>query len=266
MNKIEGLVCKQIDFSSETFRNIVSDYLIQPVIYHRKLWEFVYIIRMLELSGMVSESKKGLGFGCGYERLVPALAAKGVNLTVTDLEKGWFEEQEELNWDIYFDAPTICDKQLFNKVVTLSHLNMSDIPDEYLQGEYDFIWSSCSLEHLGGLLKGMEFIINSLKALKVNGVAIHTTEYNISANNKGTNYNKTLETPEACAYRKLDFTWLANHLAPLGYKFFSIDYDSGDLQYDLEIDQPPYTPDKHLKLNVESFDLTSLGFVIERVW
>jgi hypothetical protein len=42
---------------------------------------------------------------------------------------------------------------------------------------YDFIWSSCSLEHLGSLELGEQFIYNSLKHLKPGGVCPHD-EYN----------------------------------------------------------------------------------------
>ena len=38
-----------------------------------------------------------------------------------------------------------------------------------------------------------------------------------------------------------------------------------DLKYDNKIDHPPYSNDEHLKLNVDGFDLTSIGFVIERM-
>ena len=49
------------------------------------------------------------------------------------------------------------------------------------------LWSSCSLEHLGSISHGIEFILNSLKCLKQHGVAVHTTEFNLSSNEETLN-------------------------------------------------------------------------------
>ena len=90
MNENIGLVCKQEHFHEENFIRICSDFLVESVRYHRKMWEFVYIFRMLELAGKLNSNSIGLGVGCGYERLVPAMVKTGVNLHVTDLENTWF--------------------------------------------------------------------------------------------------------------------------------------------------------------------------------
>ena len=52
---------------------------------HRKQWEFVYILRMLEVHGMLEPGKRGLGFGVGREPLVATIAAHGPSLLAPDL-------------------------------------------------------------------------------------------------------------------------------------------------------------------------------------
>ena len=51
---------------------------------------------------------------------------------------------------------------------------MRDLPDDL--GSFDFIWSSCSFEHLGSLGEGERFVLEALRFLKPGGVAVHTTE------------------------------------------------------------------------------------------
>ena len=254
MNERIGLVCKQEHFHDENFIRICNDFLIEPVRYHRKMWEFVFIFRMLELSEKLNSNSIGLGVGCGYERLVPAMVKTGVNLHVTDLENTWFG-LDDTTWKDFF--PIVCEESAFNSQVQLGNVDMNNIPIEYLQGNYDFLWSSCAFEHTGGLLKGMDFVVKSLQALKVGGISIHTTEFNIRD-------NYTMDTAHSCAYRKMDFEWLKQHVESIGYIFHHIDYDLGEMEYDNKIDHPPYSNDEHLKLNVDGFDLTSIGFIIER--
>ncbi len=73
---------------------------------------------------------------------------------------------------------------------------MNDIPGD-LEG-FDFNWSSCSFEHLGSIEKGINFLMNQLKTLKPGGWAVHTTEFNVSSD------DKTIESGDTVVYRKKD--------------------------------------------------------------
>ena len=256
--RLGGLVCLQQSFYDKNYKRIAEDYLKQEVYFHRKEWEFVYIIRMLELGGKIGWGNKGLGFGCGFERLVPGLVSKGLDLVVTDLENsGW--EFDEGGWDLYFENPQVCSQEDFKSKVKLDNVDMTLIPSKYLQSEFDFIWSSCSLEHLGGLLPGLDFVIKSLPALKVGGLAIHTTEFNVGSG------NKTLDDSHSSIYRQIDFEWLELHLISLGCKLYPIDYRLGQMEYDLDVDHQPFRPEGHIKLRVEDYVCSSIGFAIEKV-
>lgn len=92
--------------------------------------------------------------------------------------------------------PHLVREDVFLSNASFEPVNMKAIPAT-LSG-FDFCWSSCSLEHLGGLQEGFDFIEASLDTLKPGGVAVHTTEFNLSS---------AVETPTSgptVAYREKD--------------------------------------------------------------
>jgi SAM-dependent methyltransferase len=132
---------------------------------------------------------------------------------------------------------------------------MNHIPKD-LRG-FDFIWSSCSLEHLGSLKHGEYFVYNAMRCLKPGGIAVHTTEYNFSSN------EETLDTGGTVLYRRCDIEQIVKRLQYRGHKI-SLDFASGDLPDDQFIDMPPYKHDPHLKLQLLQYVITSMGLIIEK--
>lgn len=69
-------------------------------IFHRKLWEYAYILQCLSETGMMSPGRRGLGFGVGKEPLVAVMAARGCDIVATDLDideatkQGWASSGE----------------------------------------------------------------------------------------------------------------------------------------------------------------------------
>ena len=260
-----GSLCKQINLDSKASVRICRNKFRQEVQYHRKLWEMVWIYNILEQKGMLRPGRKGLGFGCGEEYLVPALAAQGVEVTASDQDKEAAEKSGWIATEQYSDAlasfekwlPRFCDKDSFYNNVQYKCIDMNDIPDSCNE-QFDFNWSACSLEHLGSLQKGIDFIINSMKTLKSGGIAIHTTEYNVYSN------DKTLEHPATSIYRKQDIERLLITAKDLGFNACEVDFSTGDLVNDDKIDMPPYTQDPHLKLQFDGYTCTSIGIFIEK--
>ncbi|WP_174504507.1 hypothetical protein [Acidiphilium sp. C61] len=102
-------------------------------------------------------------------------------------------------------------------------------------------------------------LINAVeKTLKPNGLAVHTTEFNLSSN------NDTLETGHTVIYRRRDIEELVNHLEKRGHSVesFVIAPDSHPL--DFHVDIPPYTHAPHIRLMYEKYIVTSVGLVIKR--
>ena len=146
----------------------------QPIIYHRKLWEWVYICQALYERGFLKPHKKGLTFGVGEECLPDLFASFGCEILATDLSsndadaKGWMNSGQNAGGNLdKLNKYNFCEHQKFKKKVKYRDVNMNDIPAD-IKG-YDFCWSACALEHLGSLRHGIEFIKNSLKTLRGGG-------------------------------------------------------------------------------------------------
>jgi 2-polyprenyl-3-methyl-5-hydroxy-6-metoxy-1,4-benzoquinol methylase len=84
-----------------------------------------------------------------------------------------------MNGSLVIQILIICGLLDFKARVSYRTLDMNYIPEE-LNGKFDFVWSTCSVEHVGTILLGQRFIINTLNLLKPGGIAIHTVEFNLS--------------------------------------------------------------------------------------
>ena len=138
-------------------------------------------------------------------------------------------------------------------------VDMNNIPSDL--GAHDFVWSCCALEHLGSLKAGLDFIVNSAKSLRPGGLGIHTTEFNVSSE------EKTFESQGLSLYRRKDFFELCDRLFETGCSVLPMNFHTGTLPEDKYIDQPPYGTQAertHLKLMVEEFAITSFGLVLRR--
>jgi 2-polyprenyl-3-methyl-5-hydroxy-6-metoxy-1,4-benzoquinol methylase len=231
----------------------------RPVL-RRKIWEWVYILEVLKQHGMLAAGKRGLGFGCGTEPLTALMASLGCEILATDLDEerarkqGWTKSHEHARGLAQLNERQICDAELFARKVTYRSCDMNAIPDDLR--DFDFVWSSCSLEHLGSLGKGLDFIERSLECLRPGGVAVHTTEFNLGSN------DKTLETRATVAYRKRDIQGLASSLIGKGYRIPRINFSPGNQTLDRVVDRPPYSHSIHLKLLYRRHLLTSIGLFV----
>ena len=235
-----------------------------PPRFARKQWEYVYIMQVLSSLGKLTDGAQGLGFGCGSEPMAGIFAKRGCRIIATDLdqkdakERGWVDTMQHSNdlEELYLACNKVIDKNLFFERVSFENVDMNHIPEK-LNG-FDFVWSACALEHLGSLNHGVEFIKNSLKCLKPGGVAVHTTEFNLSSN------DETFETEGCSVYRRQDIDRLVSELEAEGYRVEPVNYNAGNKSVDNYIDIPPYGFSPHLKLLLESYVITSIGLIIHR--
>lgn len=150
----------------------------------------------------------------------------------------------------------ICSSDIFKQRVSFKFVNMNDIPHD-LQG-FDFIWSSCALEHLGSLEHGIRFIHNAMKCLKPGGIAVQTTEFNVSSD------DETVDTPNLAIYRKKDILRLKEELQKSDHTLFPLNFCSGTLPIDDHIDTPPYQSTSSIKIQIQKFTVTSIGLIIKK--
>jgi 2-polyprenyl-3-methyl-5-hydroxy-6-metoxy-1,4-benzoquinol methylase len=254
LDNLMSQTCTAEQFSEPHYTRLAKA-INQPVFMHRKQWEYIYIARALEHFGLMSPAASGLGFGCGKEPIVALMARDGVRVLATDIAP---EVEGDHNWgsrsamDLFYGG--ICSEEKFQQQVSFRDVNMNSMPADL--GTHDFVWSCCALEHLGSLGAGMDFIVNSLQFVKPGGIAIHTTELNVSSD------DDTLESTGLSLYRKRDILGLQDRLHGMGCSLLPLNFYAGSLPADLHIDLPPYRQALHLKLQIERYVVTSFGLVI----
>ena len=134
---------------------------------------------------------------------------------------------------------------------------MNDIPLSLTA--YDFTWSSCAFEHLGSIEKGIQFVINSTKCLRSGGIAVHTTEFNLSSN------EDTFENEGLVFFRKKDIEDLIARLEQSGCIVAPLNLTIGERVEDGFIDLPPFKNSPHLKLALFGYLTTSIGLIIKKI-
>lgn len=275
-----GLTTKpttQDDIESDWFVYWCHALNIAPI-YHRKLWEFAFVLQTLHDHDMLREGIRGVGFGCGREPMPSYFAAKGVSCLMTDLEPeavagaGWAETGQHTDSldACYYDD--LVDRAIYDKLVAHRYVDMNNIPAD-LDNQFDFTWSICALEHVGSIRKGLDFVKNSLRTLKPGGIAVHTTEYNY------TSEEETIDNWPVVLFLKQHFELLRDEVRAEGHDFYEPDFDVGDGVLDQFIDVPPYTfgggwldrgiwdkpnQNAHLKLTVDGFPATCFGIIIKK--
>jgi SAM-dependent methyltransferase len=251
-NTIGGFTCSPLHFLDNEYLKICKGLLKAPHQKHRKQWEHVYIASQLRRAGRLKPGMSGISFGCGRERLVPAFANLGCKVLATDLHteksrSGWINKGQHAAGLRAFEhlLPSVCPKQRFYKNTDFLPVDMNDIPRR-LRSSFDFVWSSCSLEHLGSLELGLEFVVNSAKCLRPGGFAVHTTEF-VTTSNKW-----TVETGPSVYYRRRDLAGLKNLLG--------MDY----LLYPFHFGNKPTRTDGHYGIERGGHYVTSIGIVLSR--
>lgn len=228
---------------------------------HRKQWEFAYIAQALHERGLLRAGSRGLGFAVGREPLPSLFASHGCEIVASDWEEqaagaaGWVETNQHASDKAMLNERGLCPPDDFQKLVQFRVVDMNRIPGDLK--DFDFVWSSCSLEHLGSLEHGEQFIYNAMKCLKPGGVAVHTTEFNVSSN------QFTIHRGESVLFRRRDIERAAGTLLADGHHV-EVDFTDGDLPLDRVVDLPPYHEEPHLKLLISRYVSTSLGLIIEK--
>lgn len=254
-------LCKAKDFQQDWYKRWCG-VLGETPNFHRKQWEYVYILQALWERDCIQEGKRGIGFAVGTEPLPSVFANYGCDILATDINT---EQGIEMGWtnsnQLCFGAGSlykcdICDEETFYKRVEYLPVDMNDIPADLRN--FDFNWSSCSFEHLGTIEKGIQFLENQLKTLKPGGWAVHTTEFNISSN------DETQDNDPTVVFRRRDLEAIAANLRQKGHFVEELDYSLGGLPEDFAVDIFPHEQKVHLKLQIGPFVVSSIGLIIRK--
>lgn len=273
MHFLMGSICKKSDIHKWHDEKIF-DLIKETPRYHRKYWEIGFIISSLLKLKLLFDNKTGIGFGCGEDKIVPAFVDLNLKITATDQPK---YNQKYYNWnktnqycngvETFFKyTPAITTKEKIKKNLIYEEIDMNNLNDKP-NNKYDFLWSCSSLEHLGSIKNSINFIIKSMKYLKNNGVAIHTTEFNWHD-------NSYYDDPYNCCFNKDIFSNIFSELRKNECKPMPINYDLGVSTHDKYIDEHPFKVHKnppfiydnegksHFKLKIKKKHSTSIGLII----
>jgi SAM-dependent methyltransferase len=258
---VSSRICRSSDIYSDWHR-LLSRALKSSNYKLRKIWEWTFTIKALHSLGYLNGASSGLGFGCGTEPLASCFANYVNKILVTDAPpsviagKGWSDtnqhaaslEQAKYEW--------LAERHLLDKVMDFEYVDMNAIPG-HLFGGFDFVWSSCALEHLGSKALGLKFIVDSAKCLKPGGIAIHTTEYDLSNSSTIDNWQTVLFNEQDFSTRLPELLLQASKEDPsLDFEIVQLDCARGTGFIDGYVDIPPYS--YHWDVN-ESFGQSLSG-------
>ena len=251
-------LCTSNQMEGEFYKQLCASAAVQPEA-HRKVWEFIYVKAVFDYYGLLNPGRRLLGFGIGQEPLPAAFAGRGASVLATDAPS---ETIANMGWDTTNQHASsleqlyrweIVSKEDFERLVSFEPLDMHAIPAHLT--DFDGCWSACALEHLGSIDHGLDFIESSLRTLKPGGVAVHTTEFNLSSN------AETFDRDYLAIYRRQDFERLVARLVEQGHFVAPLNLHPGTTAVDEHIDLPPYAL-PHLKLEVAGFVTTSFGLIV----
>lgn len=251
--------CTFDQIRSSEYQALCDRLRIRPL-HHRKTWEWVYILQVLEDHGMLHPGRRGLGFGVGNEPIAAYAASTSVSIVATDLPasaaraKQWRNSGEHADKLADLNAAGLCDDDAFRKRASFRPVDMREIPDD-LQS-FDFVWSSCAMEHLGSLDAGLEFFERQLACLKPGGIGVHTTEYNVDP------VGPTLSDGLTVLYQRAHLEALVYAMRKQGHRM-KITFRTGTRPEDLHVDPPPFT-NTHIRTQTLGCTHTSFGLVVER--
>ena len=254
-------LCTRAQLDTDWFRRWCASVSREPAM-HRKLWEFAFIAQALHERGLLVPGARGLGFGVGSEPLVALFASFGVEIVATDQPstsasaKAWSASGQHAGQLDDLRDERICATEKFDQLVRFVPVDMNAISPD-LRG-FDFVWSSCAFEHLGSLAAGLLFVETAMDCLHPGGLAVHTTEFNLTSN------AMTVEEANLAVYRRRDIESLVATLRAAGHRIDDVDFSIGDQPVDHFVDLPPYGAEPHLRLQLGGYACTSLGLIIER--
>jgi SAM-dependent methyltransferase len=260
-NGTTSSLCAFDQLDSPRFRHWAAA-LQEPWRAHRKLWELAYICETLDERGMLQPGRRGLGFAVGAEKLPALFAARGCKITATDLpaederNQAWAQTGQWVGNLASLSHPAICPEQAFRDNVSYRPVDMNDIPAD-LTG-FDFTWSTCSFEHCGSIELGLRFLEEQMRCLAPGGVAVHTTEFNLSSN------DATVMDGGCVIFRLRDIEGIIAALRDAGHDVEPLDLSTGSRELDRHVDAAPYSQDRHLRLDLWGYASTSIGLIIRK--
>lgn len=168
-------ICDAADWFDPEVLEVIEKELQEPARFHRKQWEFAMIFLALRKLGFLKNSALGLSMGGGNERVLYSIARHIRRLTVTDLY------DSGTTWDCARTADPVeyirASKPFPVDDSKLQVLRMDMRNLKFEDNSFDFCYSSCAFEHIGGHDDFVRHLNEVQRVLKPGGVYVFTTEF-----------------------------------------------------------------------------------------
>jgi len=189
-------------------------------------------------------------------------AALGPTIEATDLFAGETAEfwKGSAEYTVSRDAlfrENMIDRDEFDRRVSFYNADMNDL-NQFERGAYDFIWSSCAVEHVGSLDKAATFLKGANELLKPGGVSVHTTEINISS------LDTLFDDGNIVIFRDNDLRRLDRDMRSQRGCIENLDLDPGSEVLDVAYSVPPYDKGAHVKLELCGHVSTSVLLICRK--
>ena len=262
---LRSTLCRQKEFMTPEYLYWCRQIKESPV-WHRKQWEYCFIAQALWERGLLKKGRRGCGFGVGREPLPALFASLGCTILATDapldgaIEGQWGKTGQYAGSLEALNGRGIASQETFFSNVTYRPVDMNKMPADLK--EFDFVWSACAMEHLGDIEKGIRFLLDSCRCLKPGGVGVHTTEFNLSSD------EKTIGAGPVALFRRKDIEDIGARLREAGCSLLPVDFDPGGRLLDKFVALPPYefssSDAPHLRIVVGDYVATSLGLIVHK--
>jgi SAM-dependent methyltransferase len=172
---LRGKLCDAADWFGGQLPRLVQSELREPPRFHRKQWEFGMILGALHAEAALRADSRGLSMGGGRERLLYAVARHVDRLVVTDLYGGGSDWEEARTDDprdfIEAHMPFPVDPAR----IEARRMDMRQL--DFAPDSFDFCYSSCAIEHIGGRDDFLGHLSEAHRVLKEGGIYVLTTEF-----------------------------------------------------------------------------------------
>jgi len=180
--------------------------------------------------------------------------------------RGWVQSGQHVDGLAAAHMPHLVSQAVFNANVTHAFVDMNAIPKTFQ--DYDFCWSTCAMEYLGSIERGLAFVKNALATLRPSGLGVHTMEFNVEAD------GPTIDNWVTVLFQRKHLEALATDLRARGHYVAAFNFDAGTQPMDQFIDIPPWPHDLppessaqlgnpyHLKVGIDGFVSTCFGIII----
>jgi hypothetical protein len=235
--------------------------------YHRKLWEFAYLMQALHCADAIKPGAKVLILGAAHQPTASYLAAKGADVVIAQHGD---EPMPGAGADPLCNEDLV-DAKTFAKRVTRRVVDLAALPDD-LAG-FDACVGMDQAMRRGTVRAGMDYVVASIDRVRPGGLVAHVVDFNYADD------AQTLDDWGSVLFLRRHLEAMTQAWTAAGHEVAPLDFNVGFQAMDRFVDIPPFDVSRteslerlwrdgwqaaHLKTAVDGFPATSFGLIARR--